>query len=90
MSAETGYSHHLSDHLLKDVRNFAAEGGHSLLWPEATTLLNHRGAYPRPEAAAVACGGRTQGFMSLLSRLNPRQICIKFLNIMLKHNCFRK
>ena len=45
MPAETDYVHHLSDHLPKDVRNFAAEGGHSLLWPEATTFLNHRGAY---------------------------------------------
>ena len=81
------YSHYLSDHLPKDVRNFAAEGGHSLLWPEATTFLNHRVAYPRPEAATVACGRRTQRFMSLLSRLNPRQMATLLL---LKHNCFRK
>ena len=94
------YSHRLSDHLSKDVRNFAAEGGHSLLWPEATTFMNHRGAYPQPEAATDACGRRTQGFMSRPSWLNPGQMaillityntCIKFLNIMLsKHNCFRK
>ena len=38
----------------KHVRNFAAEGGHSLLWPEATTFLSLRGAYSRPEAATVA------------------------------------
>ena len=69
--AETDYFHHLSDHLPKDVRNFAAEGGHSLLWPEGTIFLNQRVAYPRPEAATVACGRRTQGFMSLLSQLNP-------------------
>ena len=35
MSAVTESSHHLSDYLPKDVRNFADEGG-------------HRGAYPRP------------------------------------------
>ena len=72
MSAE--YSHYLSDHLPKDVRNTAAGGRHSLLWPEATTLLHHRGPYPWPEAATVACGRRTQGFMSHLSWLNPGQM----------------
>ena len=59
----------LADYPLKDVRNFAAGGGHSLLWPEATTFLSHRGAYSRPEAATVACGRRPQGFMSQKSRL---------------------
>ena len=63
-----------SDYPLKDVRNFAAEGGHSLLWPEATTYLNNRGAYPRPETTTVAW-------------LNPRQMATLLL---LKHNCFRK
>ena len=58
-----------TDYPLKDVRNFAAGGGHSLLWPEATTFLSHRGAYSRPEAATVACGRRPQGFMSQKSRL---------------------
>ena len=61
------FSHHLPKH----VRNFAAEGGHSLLWPEATTFLSHRGAYSRPEADIVACGQRPQGFMCQKSRLNP-------------------
>ena len=59
----------LSDHFLKHVRNFAAGGGHSLLWPEATTILSHREAYSRPEAATVACGRRPQGFISHKSRL---------------------
>ena len=63
-----------SDHLPKDVRKFDAGGGHSLLWPEGTTFLNHREAYPWPEAATVACGRRTQGFMSHLSWLNPGQM----------------
>ena len=69
MSAVTDSSHHLSDNLPKEVRNFAAKGGHSLLWPEVTTFLNSRGAYPRPEAATIACGRRPQGFMSQKSRL---------------------
>ena len=34
--------HEFSDYPLKDVRNFAAGGGHSLLWPEATIFLSHR------------------------------------------------
>ena len=57
------------DYPLKDVLNFATVGGHSLLWPEATTFLSHRGAYSRPEAATVACGRRPQGFISQMSRL---------------------
>ena len=32
----------LSDHLPKHVREFGAGGGHSLLWPKATTFLNNR------------------------------------------------
>ena len=59
----------LTDYPLKDVRNFAARGGHSLLWPEATTFLSHRRAYSRPEAATVACGQRPQEFMNQMSRL---------------------
>ena len=43
------------DYPLKDVRNFAARGGHSLLWPEATTFLSHREAHSRREIATVAC-----------------------------------
>ena len=50
----TYLSNNLADYPLKDVRNFAAGGGHSLLWPEATTFLSLRGAYSRPEAATVA------------------------------------
>ena len=61
----------LTDHLIEDIRNFAAGGGHSSLWPEATIFLNHRGAYSRPEAAIVACGQRPQGCMNQESRLNP-------------------
>ena len=60
---------HFSDYPLKGVWNFAAEGGHSLLWPEATTFLSYRGAYSRPEAATVACGRRPQGFITHKSRL---------------------
>ena len=30
-----------SDYPFKDVRNFAAGGDHSLLWPEATIFLSH-------------------------------------------------
>ena len=47
-------SHCLSTHLLKDVRSFAAGGGHSLLLAEVTTFLSHRGAYSRLEADTVA------------------------------------
>ena len=64
----------LSDHLPKHVRNFAAEGGHSLLRPEATTFLGHMGVYSRPEAATDACGQRSQGFMSPKSRLKPEHL----------------
>ena len=39
----------LSDHLLKDLQNFAAKGGHSLLWLKATAFLSYKGAYPWPE-----------------------------------------
>ena len=60
---------HYTDYPLKDVRNFAAGGGHSLLWPEATTFLSYRGAYSRPEAATVTCGRRPQGFIGQMSRL---------------------
>ena len=45
-----------SDHLPKHVRNFAAGGCHSSLWPEATAFLSHKGAYSRPETATVAFG----------------------------------
>ena len=60
-----------SDYPLKDVRNFAAGGSHSLLWPEATTFLSPRDAYSRPQAATVDCGRRPQSFMSQKSLLNP-------------------
>ena len=50
-----------SDHLPKDIRNFAAGGGHSLLWPEATTFLSHRRAYLQSEAAIAACGRTVTG-----------------------------
>ena len=38
------------------------EVAHSLLLPEATTLLSHSGAYSWPDAAIVTCGPRQQGF----------------------------
>ena len=47
---------------------------YSVLWPEATTFLSHRGAYSRPEAVTVACGERPQGFVNQKSRLNPIQM----------------
>ena len=56
--------HKLSDHLLKDVRYFTAEGGHSLLWPDATTFLNHSGAFSRPGDAIIAV---PRGHMFLLN-----------------------
>ena len=31
----------LRDHLIEDLRNFAAGGGHCLLWPEVTAFLSH-------------------------------------------------
>ena len=45
-----------SDHLPKHVRNFAAGGCHSSLWPDATAFLSHKGAYSWPETATVAFG----------------------------------
>ena len=72
--APVNENNNLADYPLKDVRNFAAGGGHSLLWPEATTFLSYRGAYSRPEATTVACGPRPQGFMSQMSQLNPGQM----------------
>ena len=39
---------------------FAAEGSHSLLWPEATTFERSQRAYLWPEAATVRCGHRPQ------------------------------
>ena len=56
--------HKLSDHLLKDVRYFTAEGGHNLLWPDATTFLNHSGASSRPEETIIAVA---RGHMFLLN-----------------------
>ena len=56
--------HKLSDHLLKDVRYFTAEGGHSLLWPDATTFLNHSGASSRPGDGIIAVA---RGHMFLLN-----------------------
>ena len=70
------------DYPLKDVRNFAAGGGHSLLWPEATTFLSHRGAYSRPEAATVACGRRPQGFMSQKSRLKSGHLVTLSMHVL--------
>ena len=59
----------LTDYPLKDVRNFAAKGGHSLLWPGATTFQSHMGAHSRPKAATVTCGRMPQGLLSQKSRL---------------------
>ena len=53
-----------SDHLLKDVRYFTAGGGHSLLWPDATTFLNHSGASSLPGDAIIACSQRPQSLLS--------------------------
>ena len=61
----------INDHLPKHIRNFAAIGGYSLLWPEATAFLRHKGAYSRPEVAIVACGPRPQGFISHNSKPTP-------------------
>ena len=60
-----------SDHLPKHVRNFAAGGGYSSLWPEATAFLSYIESYLRPEAATVACGQRSQGFITHKSLLPP-------------------
>ena len=61
----------INDHLPKHIQNFAAIGGYSLLWPEATAFLRHKGAYSRPEVAIVACGPRPQGFISHNSKPTP-------------------
>ena len=39
----------LSDHLLKQVRNFTARDGHSLMSSKAITFLTNKRAYLRPE-----------------------------------------
>ena len=61
--------YYFNDHLLKNVRNFATRPGHCLLWPEATTFLNHSEAYSWPYAAAVVCGRRPQSLMTHKSGL---------------------
>ena len=38
----TSSTFYLTRHLLKYEWNFTGGGGHSLLWLEATTFLNHR------------------------------------------------
>ena len=64
---------YLSDHLLKYGWNFAGEGGNSLLWPEATTILNPMVAYSWPETDIVVYGMRPHGLISHKSRLPPGQ-----------------
>ena len=66
--------HSLSDHLIVDVRNFAARGDHSLLWPEATTFLNHLGSLFAAGGRIVVYGQRTHWFTSQKSLLNLGQI----------------
>ena len=56
--------HKFSDHLLKDVRYFTEGGGHSFLWPDATTFLNHIGASPRPGDVIIACSQRPHGLLN--------------------------
>ena len=56
--------HMFSDHLLKDVRYFTAGSGHILLWPDATTFLNHSGASSRPGDDIIACSQRPHGFLN--------------------------
>ena len=52
------------------VRNFTAGDGYSLLLPEVTTLLSHRGAYLLSEAATIVCGRKPQEFMTQKFWLN--------------------
>ena len=49
-------SYGYSDPLPKHVRNFAAGGCYSSLWPEATAFLSHKEVYSRAETATVAFG----------------------------------
>ena len=65
---------YLSDHLFKYGWNFAGEGGDSLLWPEATTILNPMVAYSWPETDIVVYGMRPHGLICHKSRLPPGQI----------------
>ena len=53
-----------SDHLLKYVRYFTTGGGHSLLWPDASTFLNHIVASSRPGDAIIACSKRPHGLLN--------------------------
>ena len=78
----------LSDHLPKHVRNFAAIGGYSLLWPEAATFLSHRGAYLQPEVAIVACGPRPQGFISHKSQPTPGRVVTLECSMLPEFGCF--
>ena len=73
----------LSDHLLQDVRNFTTEDGHSLLWAEAITFLNHSGASLRPEDAIVACGQRQHGLLGHYSRHFEHE-CDNIINLRLR------
>ena len=69
-----------SDHLPKHVRNFAAGGCHSLLWPEATAFLNHLGTYSRPEANIVVYGPTPHCLFSHNSLLPPGQMVTTLLH----------
>ena len=66
--------YYFNDHLLKNVGNFTTRTGHCLLWPEATTFLNHSQAYSWPYAAAVVWGRRPQSLMTHNSRLSLGQM----------------
>ena len=53
-----------SNHIPKKRTEFTVGGGHSLLWPKATTFLSHIRAYSQSEAVIVACGRRPQEWLS--------------------------
>ena len=68
----------LSNHLPRDVRNFAAGDGRS--------CLSHMWTYSRPDAAIVACDRRPQGFISLKSWLPPGHLVTLVLAANALHN----
>ena len=53
----------ISEHLLKDVRIFAAIGDLSLLWSKVTIFLSYMGAISRSELVRVVCGRKLQGLI---------------------------
>ena len=60
--------------IIKWQWNFAAGGRHSFVWPEVTGFLKPQRAYSLSEAAIVAYGQRSKGFLTYKFRLLSGQM----------------